>query len=58
MVVGLTMVFGVLVTGLVFVVGISLTGWLAGHLIDALRHGKTVVSELGTKGNKEAESKI
>jgi len=32
MLVGLSMVLAVLVTGFVFVVGISITGWLAVHL--------------------------
>lgn len=40
MLVGLSMVLAVLVTGFVFVVGISITGWLAGTLVDTVRAGK------------------
>lgn len=36
MLVGLSMVLAVLVTGFVFVVGISVTGWLAGTLVDTV----------------------
>ena len=41
MMVGLSMVLAVLVTGFVFVVGISITGWLTGTVVDAVRAGKT-----------------
>jgi len=40
MLVGLSMVLAVLVTGFVFVVGISITGWLAGTLADTVKAGK------------------
>jgi hypothetical protein len=39
--VGLSMLLAVLVTGFVFVVGISITGWMAGTLADAVTAGKT-----------------
>lgn len=52
MIVGLTMVLGVLVTGLVFVVGISLIGWLGGHVVDLVVASKEVVSELGAEKKK------
>jgi len=37
-VVGLTMVFGIAVTGFIFVVGASMIGWLFGHLGMAIRN--------------------
>jgi len=52
MIVGLTMVLGVLVTGLVFVVGISLIGWLGGHVVDLVVASKEVVSDLGAEKKK------
>jgi hypothetical protein len=41
-VVGLSMVLAVLVTGLVFVIGISMIGWLSGLVYDTLRADKTI----------------
>jgi len=41
-VVGLFMVLGVLIAGVVFVAGTSLSGWLIGYMIDAARYGKEV----------------
>jgi hypothetical protein len=55
MVVGLSMLVGVLVTGFVFVTGVSLIGWLTGHVVDILRAGKTVVGDLTARKN-EAKS--
>ncbi|MBA4348430.1 MAG: hypothetical protein C0415_00360 [Thermodesulfovibrio sp.] len=51
-VVGISMVLGVLVTGLVFVVGLSLIGWLLGQVVDVVRAGRTVGIELKTKEKK------
>ncbi len=39
-IVGASMVLGILVAGLVFVTGASLLGWLAGHAIDAIKEAK------------------
>lgn len=41
MLVGLSMVLAVLVTGFVFVVGIAITGWLAGTVADTIKAPKT-----------------
>lgn len=46
MIVGLFMVLGVMVAGVVFVVGGSLTGWSIGYLIDLVKSGKTEVADL------------
>ena len=43
------MVFGILMTGFVFVTGVSLLGWLAGHAIDAVRYGRTTGMEATVK---------
>lgn len=40
MIVGVSMLFGILVAGLVFVTSTSLLGWLAGHAIDAIKEAK------------------
>jgi hypothetical protein len=39
-IVGLSMVLGILVAGIVFVAGTSIIGWLTGAAIDTIRHGK------------------
>jgi hypothetical protein len=52
MLVGLSMVLAVLVTGFVFVVGISVTGWLAGTLVDTVKAGKTAPVGLPVKEKK------
>ncbi len=41
MIVGVAMVLGVMVSGVVFVVGISILGWLAGSVVDAVRYGRS-----------------
>mgnify|MGYP001558110197 FL=1 len=45
LIVGACMLFGIIISGIVFVVGTSLIGWLAGYMVDAVRYGK--VSEIG-----------
>ena len=52
MLVGLSMVLAVLVTGFVFVVGISITGWLIGTLADTVKAGKTAHVGLTVKEKK------
>jgi hypothetical protein len=42
----------VLVTGFVFVVGISITGWLIGTLADTVKAGKTAHVGLTAKEKK------
>lgn len=51
-IVGITMVLGVLITGAIFVVGLSFTGWLCGYVIEIVRTKKTVVNELQAKEHK------
>lgn len=48
MIVGASMVLGILVAGVVFVAGTSIIGWLAGSAIDTVRHGKTAGIEATT----------
>lgn len=51
--VGLFMVLGVLVTGLVFVVGLSLIGWAGGTLVETMRDKKIIgVENLDAKEKK------
>jgi hypothetical protein len=45
LIVGVSMIFGVMLAGLVFVVGSALIGWLAGSVIDAVRESKTTTAE-------------
>ncbi len=49
MIVGISMVLGIMIAGLVFVVGGSLIGWLAGYAIDAVRHGKAEVTDFAAQ---------
>src|SRR5512147_1328712 len=41
-IVGISMLLGVLVSGIIFVAGSSVAGWLIGYVIDALKAGKAV----------------
>jgi hypothetical protein len=52
MLVGLSMVLAVLVTGFVFVVGISIIGWLAGTVADTVKAGKTAHADMTTDEKK------
>jgi|GEM_PF-480984 len=54
-IVGTAMVFGVLLSGLLFLVGASSVGWLVGYIIDAARRDKTVekTSEIGEDGREK-----
>jgi hypothetical protein len=52
MLVGLSMVLAVLVTGFVFVVGISIIGWLAGTVADTVKAGKTARIDMTTDEKK------
>ncbi len=52
MVVGLSMLLGILITGLIFVMGLSIAGWLCGHVIDTIRASKTVPAELAPDKNR------
>lgn len=48
-IVGASIVFGIFLAGFVFVTGVSLLGWLAGHAIDAVRYGRTTGMEATVK---------
>ena len=41
-IVGVSMIMGVMLAGVVFVVGSALIGWLIGYVIDAIRQSKTI----------------
>ena len=41
-IVGLSMLLGVVLSGVAFVVGGALTGWLTGYVIDALKESRTM----------------
>ena len=45
LIVAASMVLGVVVAGVVFVVGASLAGWLIGSVVDAVRQGRTAAEE-------------
>ncbi|MGO9013443.1 MAG: hypothetical protein ACLQF0_00545 [Dissulfurispiraceae bacterium] len=45
-IVSVSMVLGVMLAGVVFVVGFSLLGWLVGHAVDTIRHGKRIEREV------------
>ncbi len=42
LIVGLSMLMGVLVSGIIFISGATVAGWLIGYVIDSLRAGKAV----------------
>ncbi len=52
MIVGAAMVLGVMISGVVFVVGTSLLGWLAGSVVDAVRHGREAEAAVGKTAEK------
>jgi hypothetical protein len=58
LIVGAAMVFGVLVSGLLFIVGASSVGWLIGYVIDAARRDKTVEKEVSTEEGSREKIKI
>lgn len=41
LVVGISMLLGVLIAGIVFVAGTSIIGWLTGYAVDAIRYSRT-----------------
>lgn len=49
LIVGLSMVLGVLMAGIIFVAGTSIIGWLAGSVIDTIRQGRTARIEATAK---------
>jgi len=49
LIVGMSMLLGVLVSGIIFVAGATVSGWLIGYVIDALMTGKPVTAEVKSK---------
>ncbi len=45
LIVGLSMLVGVLVSAVVFIMGATVAGWLIGYAIDSMRVGKTETAE-------------
>jgi len=52
MIVGASMVLGVCVAGMVFVIGGSILGWLAGHVVETVKEGHTAALEATQKVTK------
>lgn len=48
-IVGASMVLGIIVSGMVFVTGSSLLGWLIGSVVDTVRYGKESVADATIK---------
>jgi len=48
-IVGVSMLLGIFISGVVFVVGTSLLGWVIGHAIDAVREGREKAVEATAK---------
>jgi len=48
-IVGASMVLGIIVSGMVFVVGSSLLGWLVGSAVDTVKYGKKTAAEATVK---------
>jgi hypothetical protein len=46
LIVGISMLLGVLVSGIIFISGATVTGWLIGYIIDTLTTGETVTAEV------------
>lgn len=46
LVVGISMVLGVLIAGIAFVAGASIIGWLTGYSVDAVRHGRIAEADM------------
>ena len=49
LIVALSMLGGILVSGIVFIAGLTFIGWLIGYAIDAVRAKKAVEAEVKTK---------
>jgi len=52
LIVAASMVLGVMAAGFIFVGGGAIWGWLAGHVIDALRHSKGEITDLAVEHKK------
>ncbi len=49
LIVGASMILGIIVSGMVFVVGSSILGWLVGTAVDTLRYGKETTADAVVK---------
>jgi hypothetical protein len=49
LIVGISMLLGVLVSALIFITGSSIIGWLIGYVIDSLKVGKAATAEIKNK---------
>lgn len=49
LIVGISMLMGVLVSGIIFISGSTVMGWLIGYVIDSLKVGKAVPAEVKNK---------
>ena len=45
LIVGISMLMGVLVAGIIFIAGSTLAGWLIGYAVDLLKAGRAVEAE-------------
>ncbi len=50
LIVGASMVLGICIAGMVFVVGASLLGWIMGYAIDAIKYSRAAGIEEAAKG--------
>ncbi len=48
LVVGLSMLMGVMLSAVVFIAGSTVLGWLIGYSIDSIKAGKTMTAEAGS----------
>ncbi len=46
LIVGISMLLGVLVSGIIFIAGSTMAGWLIGRVIESLRAEKTITAEV------------
>jgi hypothetical protein len=49
LIVGLSMLLGVMVSGIIFIAGSTVVGWLIGYVIDSLKVGKAAPAEVENK---------
>ncbi len=49
LIVGISMLLGVLVSGIIFISGSTILGWLIGYVIDSLKAGKAAPVEVENK---------
>lgn len=49
LIVGISMLLGVLVSGIIFIAGSTIIGWLIGYVIDSIKAGKIVEAEAKNK---------